>query len=332
MTDTVTTSPPPGSADWIDQHGLSAIDGCRLAQLQAASTDDRIFSLEGDLGDCGGLEFAQRYPDRYHDFGIAEANLVGAAAGLAAAGKIPFVNTFGSFALMRACEQVRLDVAYHRSNVKIAGIFTGIAAGFSGPTHHCGEDLAIARAMPGMVVLAPADTVAAYHLTLNAAHWRGPVYLRLGVEPTDQVYDETASFVIGGSTVLREGADATIVAAGLTTVATAVSAADQLAGHGIQVRVVDLYSIKPVDRAVLVDSARRTGLVVTLEEHSTIGGLGSAVAEVLAAELPVPVRMLGMPDEFTHEICSYQAQLRRCGLDVDNVAAVVADEVRRWQR
>src|SRR6185437_14884782 len=154
----------------------------------------------------GGLDFVGRYPDRYHDFGIAEANLIGAAAGLAACGKVPFVNTFGSFALMRACEQVRLDLAYHQTNVKIAGTFTGIAAGFSGPTHHCGEDLAIARAMPGLVVLAPADTLA-------AARWQGPVYLRLGVDPTAQVYDENATFRIGGSTLLRDGTDATIVAA-----------------------------------------------------------------------------------------------------------------------
>jgi transketolase len=332
VTSIVQVEPAPGSAEWIARYGLSAVDGCRLGQLAAADADDRVMSLEGDLGDFGGLDFAGRYPDRYHDFGIAEANLIGAAAGLAACGKVPFVNTFGSFALMRACEQVRLDLAYHQTNVKIAGTFTGIAAGFSGPTHHCGEDLAIARAMPGLVVLAPADTVAAYQLTLAAARWQGPVYLRLGVDPTAQVYDENATFRIGGSTLLRDGTDATIVAAGLTSVATAVSAADVLAEQGIDVRVVDLYSIKPIDRAVLVESARRTGLVVTVEEHSTIGGVGSAVAEVLAAEAPVPMRMLGLPDEYAHEICSYEAHLRRCGLDTDSVATTVAEEVRRWKR
>lgn len=332
MTSVVQVGPVPGSSEWIDRYGLSAVDGCRLGQLAAAEADDRVMSLEGDLGDFGGLEFAGRYPDRYHDFGIAEANLIGAAAGMASTGKVAFVNTFGSFALMRACEQVRLDLAYHQTNVKIAGTFTGIAAGFSGPTHHCGEDLAIARAMSGLVVLAPADTVAAYQLTLAAAAWQGPVYLRLGVDPTAQVYDETATFRIGGSTVLRDGDDATIVAAGLTTVATALAAAEALVQQGIQVRVVDLYSIKPIDRAVLVESARRTGLVVTVEEHSTIGGVGSAVAEVLAAEAPVPMRMLGLPDEYAHEICSYEAHLRRCGLDTDSVAAAVAEEVRRWKR
>ncbi|QFU89289.1 transketolase family protein [Amycolatopsis sp. YIM 10] len=331
MTGTVTRL-EPGSADWVRRHGLSAIDTCRLAQLHAADADDRVTSIEGDLGDCGGEPFAERYPERYHDFGIAEANLVGAAAGMATRGKIPFINTFGGFALTRACEQVRLDLAYHQANVKIAGTFTGIVAGFSGPTHHCGEDLAIARVMPNMVVLAPADAVAAYRLTRVAARHQGPVYLRLGIDPTDQVYDDSFSFRVGGSNVLREGEDVTIVAAGLTSVATAVAAAGCLAARGVGARVVDLYSIKPVDRDVLVESAERTGLIVTVEEHSAIGGVGSTVAEVVAAEAPVPVRMLGMPDEYAHEIGSYEAQLRRCGLDVDSVVAAVDEEVRRWRK
>lgn len=322
----------PGSPEWVAEHGLSAVDTSRLAQLDAAGSDGRVYSVEGDLGDFGGLAFAERYPNRFLDMGIAEANLIGTAAGLAMRGKIAFVNTFGSFALMRACEQVRLEVAYHASNVKIVGTFTGIAAGFSGPTHHCAEDMAIARALPGMVVLAPADAVAAYQLTAAAARYQGPVYIRLGVDPTPQVYDHNATFAIGGSNVLRDGGDVTIVAAGLTTVATALAAARQLAGRGIEARVVDLYSVKPLDRAVLVDSARQTGLVVSIEEHSTIGGVGSAVAEVLAEELPTPVHMIGLPDEFAHEVCSYAAQLRRCGLDADSVAATVENQVQRWKR
>jgi transketolase len=328
---TTTIEAAVGSAEWIAAFGLSAVDGCRLAQLTAADHDPRVFSLEGDLGDFGGLEFAARHPDRFLDMGIAEASLVGAAAGLAMRGKVPFVNTFASFALMRACEQVRLDVAYHESDVKIAGTFAGIAAGFSGPTHHCGEDLAVARTMPGMVVLAPADAVAAYHLTLAAVARSGPVYIRLGVDPTPQVYDERGSFRIGGANVLRDGDDVTIVAAGLTTVHSALAAADRLAGCGIQARVVDLYSVKPVDREVLVESARRTGLIVTVEEHSTIGGIGSAVVEVLATEVPVPVRMLGLPDEFTHEVAAYADHLRRCGLDPDGIAATTEAHVRRWK-
>jgi transketolase len=329
---TATVEARPGSPAWVKEHGLSAVDACRLAQLAAADRDPRVFSLEGDLGDFGGLEFAARYPDRCLDMGIAEANLIGTAAGLALRGKIPFVNTFGSFALMRACEQVRIELAYHQTNVKIAGTFTGIAAGFSGPTHHCGEDLAIARTLPGMVVLAPADAVAAYHLTVAAAARSGPVYLRLGVDATPQVYDEDASFQVGGANVLLDGADVTIVATGLSTVHSALAAANQLADRGIGARVVDLYSVKPVNRNVIVESARQTGLVVTVEEHSTLGGVGSAVAEVLAAEEPVPIRMLGLPDEFAHDVCSYADHLRRCGLSAEKIAAVTEEHVRRWKR
>ena len=142
--------PAPGTRRWIRRHGRSAVETCRLAQLHAAERDERVFSLEADLGDFGGLPFRDRFPTRYLDMGIAEASLIGAAAGIAMRGKVPFVNTFGSFALMRACEQVRVDVAYHRSNVKIAGTFAGIAAAYSGPTHHCLEDIAIARALPNM--------------------------------------------------------------------------------------------------------------------------------------------------------------------------------------
>lgn len=328
---TATIPAAPGSVAWLQRHGRSAVDTCRLAQLAAADEDPRVFSLEGDLGDFGGAAFAQRHPDRYLDMGIAEANLIGTAAGLALRGKVPFVNTFGSFALMRACEQVRLELAYHQSNVKIAGTFTGIAAGFSGPTHHCGEDIAVARTLPGLVTLAPADAVAAYHLTLAAARWQGPVYLRLGVDATPVVYDESATFRVGGSNVLREGPDLTIVAAGLTSVAAALAAAELLAAGGVAARVVDLYSLKPLDGAVLRDSARRTGLLVTVEEHSTIGGLGSAVAEELAGSHPVPVRMLGLPDEFAHDVCSYEDHLRRCGLDAAGIAAAAQEHLRRWK-
>ncbi|KAA9159613.1 transketolase family protein [Amycolatopsis acidicola] len=327
----VVVEPACGSTAWVERYGLSAVDTCRLAQLHAADRDGRVFSLEGDLGDFGGLRFAERYPGRFLDMGIAEASLIGAAAGLALRGKVAFVNTFGSFALMRACEQVRLDVAYHRTNVKIAGTFTGVAAGFSGPTHHCGEDLAVARSLPGMTVLAPADAVSAYQLTLAAAQLDGPVYLRLGVEATPQVYDENATFEIGRGNVLAEGADVTLVAAGLTTVATVLEAARQLAARGVHATVIDLHTIKPVDEELLVRSAKATGLVVTVEEHSTIGGLGGAVADVLAGSCPVPMRMLGLPDAFAHDVGSYADQLARCGLDVPGVRAAVESALRRWK-
>lgn len=324
--------PAPGTRRWIRRHGRSAVETCRLAQLHAAERDERVFSLEADLGDFGGLPFRDRFPTRYLDMGIAEASLIGAAAGIAMRGKVPFVNTFGSFALMRACEQVRVDVAYHRSNVKIAGTFAGIAAAYSGPTHHCLEDIAIARVLPNMTVLAPADAVSAYQLTLAAAAWDGPVYIRLGVDETPLVYDESADLEIGRGVVLRDGGDVTIVAAGLTTVASALDAARLLGERGVHARVVDLHTIKPIDRELLVASAEATGLVVTVEEHSVLGGLGSAVAEVLAEERPVAMEMVGLPDEFAHALCPYHEHLSRCGLDAEGIRGAVEHSIGRWKR
>ncbi|HYL04713.1 MAG TPA: transketolase, partial [Thermoanaerobaculia bacterium] len=203
-----------GSREWVARHGLSAVEACRLAQRELARQDRRCFSLEADLGDFGGFAFRDEFPDRYLDLGIAEASLVGTAAGLALAGKIPLINTFASFALMRACEQVRLDLCYHRANAKIFGTFAGLQAGFSGPTHHAIEDLAVARGLPNLTVIAPADAVAAYHATLAAAQHAGPVYIRLAVDTTSQVYAEDCPFTIGKGIVLRDGGDLTLVAAG----------------------------------------------------------------------------------------------------------------------
>ena len=317
----------------LDRSGasLSAVELSRLAQLDVADDDPRVFSLEGDLGDFGGLAFAAAHEQRYIDLGIAEANILGAAAGLAATGKVVFVNTFASFALMRACEQVRLDVAYHRSNVKIVGTFAGISAGFSGPTHHCSEDLSIARALPGMTVLAPADARAAYRLTCAAAELDGPVYIRLGLENTPIVYSEAAEFVVGGANVVREGHDVAIITAGLNTVSSALDAAHTLAARGISARVVDLYSVKPIDTSVVIESAERTGLVVSVEEHTVHGGVGSAVAEVLAAHAPTPLRTLGLADGFAHDICSYEEHLARQGLDSNGIVRGVVEAMRRWK-
>lgn len=318
----------PGSPEWVSEHGLSAVDTARLAQLDAAEHDPRVLSVEGDLADFGGTAFQERFPRRFFDMGIAEANMVGAAVGLAMRGKIPCVNTIGAFALMRACEQVRVDVAYHRANVKIFGSFTGLAAGFSGPTHHCIEDLAIGRVLPGMTVLAPADAVAAYHLGRAAIEHEGPTYMRLGMDVTSQVHDEHASFRIGRGLVLREGSDVTVIAAGLTPVAAALQAADQLAEQGVHARVVDMHTIKPLDEDLVEESAQATGLVVTVEEHSRIGGLGSAVAELLCERRPTPLRILGVPDRFATELCEHDDHLRRSGLDAAGIASAALDALK----
>jgi transketolase len=313
--------PAVGSPEWVARHGLSAVETCRLAQRELARRDERFFSLEADLGDFGGFPFRDEFPGRYLDFGIAEASMVGAAAGLALRGKIPLVNTFATFALMRACEQVRLDLCYHRANAKIFGSFAGLQAGFSGPTHHAIEDLAVARSLPNLTVIAPADAIAAYHATLAAGAHAGPVYIRLAMDATPQVYAERCPFEIGKGVVLRAGSDLTLVAAGLTVVAEALAAAELLAGDGIGARVIDLHTLKPLDRELLARAAAETGLVVTVEEHSRFGGLGGAVAEALGEDCPVPMRILGLPDAYCEQVGPHSEHLRRYGLDAAGIAA-----------
>jgi len=323
------SEPAAGSPAWLERHGLSAVETCRLAQRELARRDERFFSLEADLGDFGGFAFRDEFPDRYLDFGIAEASLVGAAAGLALAGKIPLVNTFASFALMRACEQVRLDLCYHGANAKIFGTFAGLQAGFSGPTHHAIEDLAVARSLPNLTVIAPADAVAAYHATLAAAAHHGPVYIRLAVDATPQVYGESCPFEIGRGIELRGGRDLTLVAAGLTVVAEALAAAELLARDGFTARVIDLHTVKPIDRELLARAARETGCVVTVEEHSVYGGLGGAVAEVLGEDCPVPMCILGVPDAYCERVAPHAEHLRRYGLDAAGIAAAARRLLQR---
>jgi transketolase len=323
----VATDLKVGSAAWIERYGLSAVETCRLAQLELARQDPRFFSLEADLGDFGGFPFRDEFPDRYIDFGIAEASLIGAAGGLSLRGKIALVNTFASFALMRACEQVRLDLCYHKANAKIFGTFAGLQAGFSGPTHHSIEDIAIARAFPNMTVICPADAVSSYWATLAAGHHPGPVYIRLAVDVTAQVYGEDCPFEIGKGNTLRDGGDLTLVASGLTVVAEALAAADLLKRDGIEARVLDIHTIKPIDRELLAKAARETGLLVTVEEHTVYGGLGGAVAEAVAEEAPVPLRILGIPDAYAEYVGPYTEHLRRYGLDAEGIAAAAHQAV-----
>ena len=306
-----------GSREWVEEYGLSPMSSHRLGQLEAARRDPRVWSLESDLGDLYGTAFRDEFPDRWVSVGIAESSLIGMAAGLALRGKVPFVNTFASIALMRACEQVRLDVCYHNANVKIVGTFAA--------THSSFKDIAIARSLPNMTVVAPADAVAMYYATLAAAAWEGPLFLRLGMDATPQVY-ESCPFEIGKGNVLRDGGDLTLVAAGTQVVHEALEAARALAGEGTHARVIDLHTIKPIDRDLLIQAARETGRVVTVEDHSIYGGLGGAVAEVLAETHPVPMKILGTPDRYCEELGIYEDHLRRYGLDGPGIVA----SVREW--
>ena len=244
-------------------------------------------------------EFAAAHPDRFFDMGIAEANMVGVAAGLATCGKKPFVNSFAMFAAGRAWEQVRNSVAYPGLNVKVVGSHGGLSVGEDGATHQCIEDLAIMRAIPNMTVLCPCDGYEMREAVRALLAYEGPAYMRLGRLAVETVTDrvEGYQFAIGKGALLRDGQDVTVVAVGMM-VQMALQAAEQLAGEGISVRVIDMHTLKPLDTEILLTAARETGCVVTTEEANVIGGLGSAVAEYLSSACPVPVVRHGVADEF----------------------------------
>ncbi len=270
--------------------------GDALAEFGA---DERIVVLDADLSkSTKTANFKKVYPDRFFNCGIAEGNMISVAAGLATTGKIAFASSFAMFAAGRAFEQVRNSVGYPHLNVKIGATHAGITVGEDGATHQCNEDISIMRTIPGMVVINPADAVEARAAVRAAIDYEGPVYLRFGRLAVPVVNDEdTFEFEIGKGITLREGKDVTIVATGIS-VAEALKAADTLASDGISAEIIDIHTIKPIDKELLQKSAAKTGCVVTAEEHSIIGGLGSAVCEALCEKTPVPVLRVGVNDCF----------------------------------
>lgn len=269
------------------------------ALKELGAENQNVLVLDADLaGATKTGVFKKAYPDRFFDCGIAEGNMVGIAAGLATTGKIPFCSTFAMFAAGRAFEQVRNSVGYPHLNVKIAATHAGISVGEDGATHQCNEDIALMRTIPGMVVLNPADDVEARAAVKAAAEYEGPVYLRFGRLAVPVFNDEANyKFEIGKGILLREGTDLTIVATGLC-VNSALEAAEKLAAEGISAEVINIHTIKPLDEEIILESAKKTGKVVTAEEHSVIGGLGSAVCDVLSEKLPTPVKKIGVYDVF----------------------------------
>lgn len=262
--------------------------------------------------------FKKAYPDRHIDCGIAECNMVGIAAGLASVGRIPFVSSFAMFAAGRAYEQVRNSVGYPHLNVKIGATHAGITVGEDGATHQCNEDLALMRTIPGMVVMCPSDDVEAKAAVRAALEYDGPVYIRFGRAAVPVINDRPDyHFEIGKGSVVKEGTDVTIVATGIC-VDSALGAAEKLAAEGINAEVVNICTIKPLDEELIVSSAKKTGKVVTVEEHSVIGGLGSAVCDCLSAKLPTPVKKIGMQDVFG-ESGSAAALVAKYGLDAEGV-------------
>ena len=271
--------------------------------------------------------FKKAYPDRHIDCGIAECNMMGVAAGLSLTGKIPFVSSFAMFAAGRAFEQVRNSIGYPHLNVKIGATHAGISVGEDGASHQCNEDLALMRSIPGMVVMCPADDIEAKAAVRAALEYEGPVYIRFGRAAVPVINDRPDyKFEIGKGSVVREGKDVTIVATGIL-VDSALQAAEKLAAEGIDAEVINICTIKPIDRDLIIKSAKKTGKVVTCEEHSVIGGLGSAVCEVLSEECPVPVKRVGMQDVFG-ESGSAADLIHKYGLDAEGVAASVKEFVK----
>ena len=267
---------------------------------ELAAQEPNLVVLDADLsGSTMTKGFGAEHPDRFFDMGIAEANMVGVAAGLATCGKKPFVNSFAMFAAGRAWEQVRNSVAYPGLNVKVVGSHGGLSEGEDGATHQCIEDLAIMRAIPNMTVLCPCDGNEMKQAVKALLAYDGPAYLRLGRLAVETVTDQVEGyeFQIGKGVLLRDGQDVTVVAVGMM-VQMALTAADILAEEGISVRVIDMHTIKPLDTEILLAAARDTGCIVTSEEANIVGGLGSAVSEYLTSVCPVPVIRHGVEDEF----------------------------------
>lgn len=268
--------------------------------IDLAKEEDRLVVLDPDVGSATRTwRFRERYPDRFYEMGIAEQNTFGVAAGLAATGRIVVAATFAVFASMRACEMVRTSISYPRLNVKVIGGYAGLSNGKDGATHQSVEDMAIMRSFPNMVVMCPSDETMARKMVRAAVRHNGPVYIRVeyGYPPT--IYPDDLEFSIGRAFVVREGADLTIASYGLALART-LEAAQCLAAEGIEAEVVDVPTLKPFDRETLLGSVRKTGALITVEEHSIIGGLASAAGEtLLAAHLCPHFRGLGVPDVFT---------------------------------
>lgn len=290
------------------------------AMIEAAKTQPELVAINCDLCSSMGMtDFAKAYPERAFNVGIQESNGVGIAAGFAAVGLIPFFHSFAVFSSRRVFDQVFLSCGYAKRNVKIIGGDAGVSATVNGGTHMAFEDMALMRTIPGARVLDVCDDVMAAQLVPQLVAHYGVDYMRMPRKKVWQIYEEGSRFAIGRANVLREGTDVSLIASGLL-VHEALQAAEQLQNRGVSARVVDMFTVKPIDVECVVESAQKTGAVVTAENHNIIGGLGSAVAEVLAEHCPVPLRRVGVQDEFG-EVGSQEYLMRRFGLTADVIAA-----------
>ncbi len=298
---------------------IATRDSYGNALVECAKENPNLVVLDADLAEATKTcIFKKAFPERHIDCGIAESNMVGIAAGLAATGKIPFVSSFAMFVAGRAFEQVRNSVGYPHLNVKIGATHAGISVGEDGATHQCNEDIALMRAIPGMVVINPSDDVEARAAVKAAMEHEGPVYMRFGRLAVPVINDtDNYKFELGKGVVLREGKDVTIIATGLC-VSESLAAADKLAEDGISAKVINIHTIKPLDEELVVAAAKETGKVVTVEEHSVIGGLGSAVCDCLSEKAPTPVLKIGVNDVFGESGPAVKL-IAKYGLDAEGI-------------
>jgi len=296
--------------------------------LKYAEKDDRIMVLDADLANASkAILFREKYPERFVDVGIAEANMIGVAAGLANYGKIPFTHSFTAFATRRAFDQVAISVAYSKLNVKMIGSDPGITAQLNGGTHMSFEDLALMRALPGMVVVEPADSSQLKKAIKAIIDYEGPVYMRLSRIKAEKVYEEDCDFTLGKANTLREGRDAAIIASGIM-VKPALDAADMLKSEGIEVRVLDIHTIKPLDDEAVLKAAKETGAIVTADNHNIIGALGSAVCELVSENYPVPVKRIGVKDHFG-EVGLIPFLAEKYNMTANDIAKAVKEVISR---
>ena len=307
---------------------LSTREAGGNALLELGSADENIVVLDADLSvSTQTKKFAEQFPNRFFNVGCAEQNLIGTAAGLAIAGKLTFAGTYAMF-INRAWEQIRNTVAHDNLNVKIMASHSGMTNAPDGASHQCFEDIAIMRVIPNMCVLNPADEIEAEKMVLHEAHRKGPAYIRLNRVSTPVIYGNDYEFEFGKAIEICEGDDATIIATG-TMVTEAIKASEMLEKENISVRVLNIHTIKPLDKDEIIKAARDTGNIITIEEHSIYGGLGGAVAEVLAVNYPVPMRIMGMKDRFG-ESGEYTHLINKFGLTaaeiVKNVKELVGEK------
>ena len=303
-------------------------DGYGKALVELGEKNSNVVVLSGDLTESTRSQwFAEKFPERFIEVGVAEQNMMGIAAGLALSGKIPFVSSYATFNPGRNWDQLRVSVAYSKANVKVAGAHAGISVGPDGATHQALEDIAITRVLPGLFVIVPCDAIEAKKATLAIGQMKGPAYIRFGREKTAQFTTDDTPFKIGRAEVFRDGVDVAIIGTGIL-VYNALLAAKELDKEGIDCLVINNHTIKPIDRKTIVSAAKKCGAVVTVEEHQINAGAGSAAIEVLAEDCPVPVERVGMPDTFGESGQPFEL-IEKYGMGKDSIIKAVGKVLKR---